>query len=492
MNKRKLTAVISLILCLTLVFGSGISASAASSSAEILLGMLSGDSTSINLTDVFTTWLESEINSESTIDKFVNNIKNYFNGTTEDDPDVDDDEEEIAVIDSAEAENIAELFNITVNELKKGSPSFTKTETASMGTEISSSLQSGLGAVNGIVASVIGDTDLAAAIINGLNNDTQVTTKYLTGNDVIENIPVSGKDYVACLTADDIKDYTITVYRSGAYTIHIDLKDAEGASSQSGLAHVFNTTDKEYATINLLGGSVNVGMKFKYVDNYVECAVNRNGEITSYTQKMGITFMFEQEDGTYSTTMPYFDIDFEEEGVVYEITTEFTSIDFSLRQIGDTNNDGKVNSTDARTILRAASKLDSYEEEDEPYYDANCDGNITVADAREVLRAVSKLTTLPTASEALGLTEYEMSESTQNQINDLLVLIVAYQTAKDEAEQRELQEYYNSVYGESSDSDDSSETTTAEEPTTGTMSNTADTVIDIITDIGGFIGGLIN
>ncbi len=487
MKKSKiLTSALALILSFTLVFGNGISASAATSSTDILLSMLSGDTSTINLTQIFTSWLSSEINSESTIDKFVNNIKNQFNGVSTDDDDTDDEEdEELVVLDSAEASNIAELFNLTVNELKKGQPSFTKTETASMSAEISGSLQTGLGAVNGIVASVIGNTDLAASIINGIDGDTQVTTTYSAGNDIIENLPVSGKDYVSCLTGDDIEDYTITVYKSGAYTIHIDLQNVEGASASSGLSHVFNTTDKEYATINLLGGSLNVGIKFKYVNNYVECYVNRSGQITSYTQGMGITFMFEQDDGTYSTTMPYFDVDFEEEGIIYEITTEFTKIDFSLRQIGDANNDGSVNSTDARLVLRAASKLDSYEEEDEPYYDANCDDSVTVSDAREILRAAAKLITLPTASEALGLEEYEMDEATQNQINDLIILIVAYQSASDEDEQRELQEYYlNAYYG----SEDSSETTTAEEVTTGKVSSTADTVIDII----GSIGSLFN
>ncbi len=481
-EKNKIfTAAISVILCISLAFGGMVSASAAINIGDIIGGITGGGS--INISQLFTEWLKDEINKESLIDKFVENIKNQFTGEGSDDAVVEDPEEgEGVVLDKGEAGNVAELFNLTVNELKKGSPGFVKTENATMDAKIAVDLAAGLGAVNGIVASLISNKDLAAGVIDGINKDTQVTTKYPVGNDVKNNIPVTGKDYVACLTADDIKDYTITIYKSGAYRIHIDLVDVEGASSQSGLAHVFDTTDKANATINLLGGSVNIGVKFKYVNNYVECQVNRDGQLTSYTMNTGVTFAFQQEDGSYSSEMPYIGIDFEEEGVIYNITTDFSNIDYSLRKMGDANQDGKITSADARLVLRMASRLDPVSDSDKPYCDVTTDGKITASDARLILRTSSKLDTLPTTSEALGIDEYEKSEATQKHIDDLLVLMMAYQAAKDEEEQQQLQDEYENKY-------DGESTTEAEEETTLEINTPAGTVDDVLDFIGGIIGG---
>ena len=58
---------------------------------------------------------------------------------------------------------------------------------------------------------------------------------------------------------------------------------------------------------------------------------------------------------------------------------------------GDVNGDGKVTAADARTILRAASKLENLSEEQKKTADVNNDGKITAADAREVLRKSSGL-----------------------------------------------------------------------------------------------------
>lgn len=53
---------------------------------------------------------------------------------------------------------------------------------------------------------------------------------------------------------------------------------------------------------------------------------------------------------------------------------------------GDVNNDGKVTAADARTILRAASKLEELNASQRENADMNNDGEITAADAREALR----------------------------------------------------------------------------------------------------------
>ena len=63
---------------------------------------------------------------------------------------------------------------------------------------------------------------------------------------------------------------------------------------------------------------------------------------------------------------------------------------------GDANNDGKVNSADARTVLRHASKLDLLEnDEDLRAADVNADGRVNSKDARSILRASAKIEPLP-------------------------------------------------------------------------------------------------
>ncbi|MBR3868721.1 MAG: dockerin type I repeat-containing protein [Clostridia bacterium] len=494
-KKRIFSAIISLVLSLALVTGSVVSVSALDL-ADLFAGFMGGGSGgsggSVNLSQMFTQWLNEQIQKEqepSTIDKFVENLKNQWNGATEDtkdDPEAD--VEEVITIDKAEADNIAELFNLTVNELKNGAPAFNKTVIATMDSKIAQQLQGGLGPVTGIIESLIGTKDLFAGVIDGTNNENQITTKYKYGNDVINNLPITGKEYVAALTGDDIKDYTITIYKSGAYRMHIDLKDVEGSAADSGLARVFDVTDKAYATINLGTMSLNINVMLKYVNNYVECQVNRDGEIISYTTGMGITFLFQQQDGTYGAEMPFLGVNFQEEGIIYNVITEYSGIDYTVRPMGDADNNGKINSSDARTVLRASAKLDELNETDAMFCDVNADDKITSADAREILRASAGLVKLPSTADILGYKEYQKDELVQNHIDDLLVILMAYQAAKDEEAQKELQDYYDKLYGNGGNS---GETTTKPEETTtkGELNTPGNKFDEIIGGIGNIIGG---
>ena len=485
MKKRIFTVMVSVILSLSLLF-TGVVPVSALNIADIFAGLMGGGSgDKINIWDSFGDWLQEKIDEEGPMDKIVENIKNEWNGVTEDaEDDPEADTEEVIVIDEAEASNIAELFNLTVNELKVSNPGFIKTQTASMSAELSKQLQGGLGPVTGIVEALIGTKDIFAGVIDGTNKEGQIRTVYKAGNNIINNMPVSGKDYVACLEAADIKDYTITIYRSGAYKMHIDLNDVEGSAAQSGLAHVFDTQDKAFATIELGTTSINIAVMLKYVDCYVECAVNRDGEITSYTQNMGVTFLFLQEDGvTYGPEMPFLGVDFEKEGVVYNINTEYSGIDFSQRLMGDANLDGKVNSSDARTVLRVASGLDEMAADDIPYCDVNSDGEIRAADARSILRAASGIEKLPTTQDALGLIPYVKDEATQAHIDDLLAIMMAYQSAKDEEAKKELQDYYEDKY------ENGGSGTTEPETTTRPISSPDNIIDDVIGGIGDIIGG---
>ncbi len=58
---------------------------------------------------------------------------------------------------------------------------------------------------------------------------------------------------------------------------------------------------------------------------------------------------------------------------------------------GDVNNDGKVTAADARTVLRAAAKLENLSGQQKLNADIDGDGEITAADAREVLREAAGL-----------------------------------------------------------------------------------------------------
>ena len=497
-TKRKiLSAIVSVVLCLSMMAGSFITVSAEINIADMLAGLTgNGSGGSINILEEIFKGINDKIQEdeeESAIDKFVEGLKNMWSGTPDETPDenpeedLEEDSAEVVVIDKGAADNIATLFNLTVNELKNGAPAFNKTVIASMDATIAEALQGGLGPITGIVESLIGTKDLFAGVIDGTNNETQVTTKYQYGNDVINNLPIAGKEYVANLAGEDIKDYTITAnIKTGAYRMHIDLKDVEGSAAQSGLAHVFDVTDKAYATVELGTMSLNINVKLKYVNNYVECQVNRDGEIVGYTTGMGITFMFQQPDGTYSTKMPYFDVDFEEKGIIYNVITEYSAIDYTLRKMGDADNNNKINSSDARLVLRASAKLETLKETDALFCDVDGNSNVNSSDAREILRASAGLVTLPTTEEILGFREYKRDESVQTHIDDLLAILMAYQAAKDEKEEENLKDYYDKLHGNNGNGET---TTKPEETTTGELNTPGNKVDEFIGGIGNIIGG---
>ena len=496
-NKKILTVIISVVLCLVVITSYLMPVYAETDITALLNGLTGAESADNgNLSQTVSQWLNGLIqeDEDSAIDTFVDGIKDFWTGnaTEEDteDNEVTDDSENVIVLDKGAADNVATLFNLTVNELKKGAPAFRKTIVATMDSSFAQSLQGGLGPVTGIVESLIGTKDLFAGVIDGTNSSNQITTDYPYGNDIKNNIPVTGKDYVADISGEDIKDYTISAnLRSGAYKMHIDFKDVEGSAAKSGLSKVFDVTDKAYATIEVGTNSLNINVMLKYVNNYVECQVNRKGELVSYTTHMGITFMFQQPDGTYSSTMPYFDIDFEEKGIIYYVTTEYSSIDFEVRKIGDADNNGKISAADARIVLRAAAKLEELTEEDVKFCDITQDGKVMSADAREILRASAGLSELPTSEEVFGYKEYQKDPAVQNHINDILAILVAYQSAKDEKAEEELKEYYDNIYG-NDDETETETTTVAEETTTkgeiNTPANKVEEIIGGISNSGDF------
>lgn len=71
--------------------------------------------------------------------------------------------------------------------------------------------------------------------------------------------------------------------------------------------------------------------------------------------------------------------------------------------LGDVNEDGKVNSSDARLTLRIAAKIEKAEQDSAAFFAADVDGNgkITSADARTILRVAAKLERFPDGEDAV-------------------------------------------------------------------------------------------
>ncbi len=75
--------------------------------------------------------------------------------------------------------------------------------------------------------------------------------------------------------------------------------------------------------------------------------------------------------------------------VIIVASTAFCAYAASLK--GDANNDGEVNSLDARTILQISVGIKSCTESEKKKIDMNNDGNITAIDARKVLQTAAGL-----------------------------------------------------------------------------------------------------
>ncbi|MBQ1553180.1 MAG: hypothetical protein IIZ66_06500, partial [Clostridia bacterium] len=78
-------------------------------------------------------------------------------------------------------------------------------------------------------------------------------------------------------------------------------------------------------------------------------------------------------------------------GETVTVTVGGASVTKTIIVMGDVDDDGKVNATDARLALRAAAKLDTLEGVYALAADTDGDDNINATDARMILRAAAKL-----------------------------------------------------------------------------------------------------
>ncbi len=92
--------------------------------------------------------------------------------------------------------------------------------------------------------------------------------------------------------------------------------------------------------------------------------------------------------------------------------------------LGDVDGNGKITAMDARTVLRAAAKIETLPEEYIVAADVNFDGKVTAMDARMILRASSRVEPLPEmptedVSETEKTTIAEPTETTTDETTTL-------------------------------------------------------------------------
>lgn len=241
-----------------------------------------------------------------------------------------------------------------------------------------------------------------------------------------ELLPIFGKDYVSALQVAD--DYQILVNQEAGAACPKDIELFFGHSipleqaRQSSQMNLFNLPDGS-VDAELISGvdrdkqSFLSDIKiqdFNIVNARAVASFDENGVLTRYWN--GITYdftigfaeatnlmaaimgidIYQMIISTINTIMTNLGkegisgVSFLESRklkITYSVTVEVTDINFSPRIFGDVNDDGKVDSSDARTTLRAAVGLDRLEfSADLLYTDVNFDGVISSADARLILR----------------------------------------------------------------------------------------------------------
>ena len=477
MKKRRIcAAIVSLVMCFGLLLGAATPAFAEFNLAQFLAGFGVGDGSNINLTQWFMNSINEEINKESKIDTWVENMRAILSGA---DPRPIEEDKPVK-IEAVDAQNAAELFDLTVNEIKRWSPSFMKTTYASVPYDKLRELEDWGVYLNAFMDAMTRGTSVTAAMINAYAGSTpvEVSEKHLTGNPTFHDVSVKGQQYVTKIDPADITSCSVDLYSKSRYTIRIDFRNCT-SDDPGGLVRVFDFPD----TVNnkLLTAAA---MHLKYTDCWVSVTVDSNLNVSEYTTNYTATPLFYQGDGTWSTFNPFIALDFGD--MTYTTMTTYDRFSWVYRQLGDANNDHKVNANDARMVLRASAQLVELGTYDLYYMDIDGNGRITASDARTLLRYSAKLCELPTSDKVpTAKITYQRPAEDKEKLADLRLLMAAYQAAQNEKERQALEEaYYNKYFN--------NETTTAAETTTRLrgMGDDIENAGSIIGDLADIIGGL--
>ena len=399
--------------------------------SDMISGLITGGGLGdINIAEIIAKKIDDEINKESPakelIDKIISNIKNGVPDDGSDDPSVEVDKEAL--------DYAVQLFNLTVNRIKQEKPYVVKSENSGL----SQSAQKDIDAqwmpvLSAIASSVVKDTSLVPAVIGAISEENAVSTRLPNGVSHDADMPLSGTPYVSTIKPEQVKNFSMTIHKSGAYSIRLDLPTVYGSPVGTGYDALYDVTDNSTFKINLIKGlSMETPVYIKYINSYAEVNVNKKGNISGYRVHIECTASLADENGNNpigikpEITSAF---NFEEKGLIYVMEETYTGFNWDPRKIGDVNNDNKVSAADARLVLRAAAKIDVLDETDADFADVDRDGSVTTADARRILRASAMMDTLPTTSDVMTI-DTTLKEKNQTAVDNLILIILAAEAEK--------------------------------------------------------------
>ena len=301
---------------------------------------------------------------------------------------------------------IAELINHDLNRIKTEKPSFTKSVQRGLPGTNADQAMSIIDRISSIAGSIGDllwgdknpfdvDTILSSLGITGFFSDIG-SSNHLSGMDCNDIVSVSGADFVSAIEGKDIyNNNPITKSRyDDSYTFKIYLQDAINPDENSAHAKVFDLfSDVQlYQTIASLAPDFDSDIiRIRYVDCYLEGRVDEDGNILEYTTHYKCILQIDTSEGAYDINQYIDSINNTE---IYESEVTYSNFNWTPRQFGDLNNDGRISTADARYALQIAVGLEEVQEDTIAFGDANGDGNLTSADARLLLRAATGLETL--------------------------------------------------------------------------------------------------
>ena len=228
------------------------------------------------------------------------------------------------------------------------------------------------------------------------------TSRHERGLNCDYDVSVSGKSYVSMLEAKDVySENPISKSRyNDSYDFKIYLQDAVNPGSDSAQAKVFDlfSEAKLYQTLSSMMPEIDQNvLMLRYVDCYIQGTVDKEGHITRYLTHYKVILQVDMsqlntEDFGYDLTQYLETVNNKE---LYESEVIYYNFDWSERLFGDVNDDDRVTTSDARALLRIASRLDPISETAIQFGDMNDDGKITTSDARTLLRCVAGLEDFP-------------------------------------------------------------------------------------------------
>lgn len=306
----------------------------------------------------------------------------------------------------AQRNAIAELINHDLNRIKTEKPSFTKSVQRGLPGTNADQAMSIIDRISSIAGSIGDllwgdknpfdvDTILSSLGITSFFSDIG-SSNHLSGMDCNDIVSVSGADFVSAIEGKDIyNNNPITKSRyDDSYTFKIYLQDAINPDENSAHAKVFDLfSDVQlYQTIASLAPDFDSDIiRIRYVDCYLEGRVDEDGNILEYTTHYKCILQIDTSEGAYDINQYIDSINNTE---IYESEVTYSNFNWTPRQFGDLNNDGRISTADARYALQIAVGLEEVQEDTIAFGDANGDGNLTSADARLLLRAATGLETL--------------------------------------------------------------------------------------------------